>query len=39
LAAQVDVLTLAKITGHRDVKTLLTTYYRPDMGTVAEGLV
>jgi integrase len=38
LAAQVDVLTLAKLTGHRDVKTLLTTYYRPSMDDVAEGL-
>lgn len=38
LASQVDVLTLAKITGHRDIKTLLKTYYQPSMDDVAERL-
>jgi len=38
LAAQVDVMTLAKITGHRDIKTLLSTYYAPSMDDVAERL-
>jgi integrase len=38
LSAKVDVLQLAKITGHRDVKTLLKTYYAPDMASVADLL-
>lgn len=38
LAARLDVLTLAKMTGHRDVKVLLRTYYAPRMETVAELL-
>lgn len=38
LARKVDVLTLAKITGHRDVKMLLRVYYRPDMAEVADRL-
>lgn len=35
LAKKVDVMTLAKISGHRDLKILLNTYYAPDMSDVA----
>ena len=35
LAKKVDVMTLAKISGHRDIKMLLNTYYAPDMKEVA----
>lgn len=35
LAKKVDVMTLAKISGHRDMKILLNTYYAPDMQEVA----
>lgn len=35
LAKRLDVLTLAKVTGHRDVKLLLRTYYAPSMADVA----
>jgi len=38
LARKVEVLTLAKITGHKDLKVLLNTYYQPDMGDVADQL-
>ena len=39
LAKKVDVMTLAKISGHRDIKILLnTTYYAPDMSDEAELL-
>ena len=38
LSRRVDVLTLAKITGHRDVRVLLKTYYAPDMAAVADRL-
>jgi integrase len=38
LAAKLDVLTLAKMTGHKDVKLLLKVYYAPDMTSVAERL-
>lgn len=38
LAAKLDVLTLAKMTGHRDVKILLRTYYAPSMNDVADRL-
>lgn len=38
LAEKIDVLTLAKMTGHRDVKLLLRTYYAPSMADVAERL-
>lgn len=34
MAAKVDVMTLAKISGHRDLKILLNTYYRQDMADV-----
>lgn len=37
LAAKVDVLTLARITGHRDINELLT-YYQTDMGEVAKRI-
>lgn len=37
LAKKVDVLTLARITGHRDLKMLLV-YYQTDMAAVADGL-
>jgi len=35
LAAKVDVMTLAKITGHKDIKLLLRVYYAPRMADVA----
>lgn len=38
LAKKVDVMTLAKITGHKDVKLLLRVYYAPDMAAVAATL-
>lgn len=38
LAAKVDVLTLAKISGHRDLRILQAVYYAPDMSTIAERL-
>lgn len=38
LADKVDVMTLAKITGHKDLKILLTTYYQPRMEEVADKL-
>jgi integrase len=39
MAAKIkDPMLLAKISGHRDLKVLLNTYYRPRMGDVAELL-
>ncbi|KGQ34116.1 tyrosine-type recombinase/integrase [Gallibacterium anatis] len=38
LAKKVDVMTLAKISGHRDIKILLNTYYAPNMTDVASLL-
>ena len=38
LAAKVDVMTLAKISGHRDLSILQNTYYAPDMKRVANLL-
>lgn len=38
LAKKVDVMTLAKISGHHDLRILLDTYYAPDMSEVA-GLI
>lgn len=38
LAAKVDVLTLAKISGHKDLRILQKVYYAPDMGEVAKRL-
>jgi integrase len=38
LAKKVDVMTLAKISGHRDVKILLNTYYAPKMDDIADML-
>lgn len=38
MAAKVDVLTLAKISGHRDLRILSNTYYAPDMSEVAAKL-
>lgn len=38
MAAKVDVMTLAKISGHRDLRILLATYYAPDMADVADRL-
>ncbi|WP_249961500.1 tyrosine-type recombinase/integrase [Histophilus somni] len=35
LAEKVDVMTLAKISGHRDLSILQNTYYAPDMKKVA----
>ena len=34
LAKKVDVMTLAKISGHRDIKILLNTYYAPSVEDV-----
>lgn len=34
MAKKVDVMTLAKISGHRDLKVLLNTYYAPSMAEV-----
>lgn len=38
LAKKVDVMTLAKISGHRDLRILQNTYYAPDMSEVAREL-
>lgn len=38
LAEKVDVMTLAKISGHRDIKILLNTYYAPKMENVVNLL-
>ncbi|MDO4626868.1 MAG: site-specific integrase [Pasteurellaceae bacterium] len=38
LSQKVEVLTLAKISGHRDIKILLNTYYAPDMAEIAQQL-
>lgn len=38
LATKVDPMTLAKISGHRDLRILLNTYYAPDMAAVAVRL-
>nr|SPS04983.1 putative integrase/recombinase HI_1572 [Candidatus Nitrotoga fabula] len=38
LAAKVDVMTLAKISGHKDLRILQSVYYAPDMGDVANLL-
>ena len=38
LAKKVDVMTLAKISGHRDLRILQNTYYAPDMTEVVDLL-
>ncbi len=38
LAAKVDVMTLAKISGHRDLRILQSVYYAPDMSKIAASL-
>ena len=38
LAKKVDVMTLAKISGHRDVRVLMNVYYKPDIEELAELL-
>lgn len=38
LAKKVDVMTLAKISGHRDLKILQNTYYAPNMSDIAQLL-
>ena len=38
LARRVDVLTLARISGHRDLKLLMQTYYRETAGQIAQRL-
>ncbi|WP_050764622.1 tyrosine-type recombinase/integrase [Marinomonas sp. MED121] len=35
LATKVDVLNLAKISGHKDLRILQRVYYAPDMADVA----
>jgi integrase len=38
MAAKVDVLTLAKISGHQDLRILQSVYYAPDMSGIADRL-
>ena len=38
LSKKVDVMDLAKISGHRDIKILLNTYYAPDIANLADLL-
>ncbi len=38
LSKKVDALTLARISGHRDLKQLLSTYYRTTADEIAAGL-
>lgn len=38
LAAKLDVMQLARVTGHRDVRTLMRVYYRPDVEGFADLL-
>jgi len=38
LAKKLDVLELAKVTGHRDLRVLSRVYYAPDMQDVASKL-
>ncbi|KLT73234.1 integrase [Neisseria arctica] len=38
MAKKVDVMLLAKISGHRDIRILQNTYYAPDMAGVADLL-
>jgi integrase len=38
LARKVDVMTLAKISGHKDLKQLLSTYYRETAQEIAARL-
>lgn len=38
LAKKVDVMTLAKISGHRDLRILQNTYYAPDISEVVDAL-
>ena len=38
LAKKVDVMTLAKISGHKDIRILQNVYYAPNMEEVAELL-
>ena len=38
LARRVDVMTLARISGHKDLKTLLRVYYRETAEQISERL-
>jgi len=38
LAKKLDVMDLAKMSGHRDIKTLLNVYYKPSAGDIADLL-
>lgn len=38
LASKLDVMTLAKMSGHRDVRVLLNVYYNPKMADFADAL-
>lgn len=38
MASKLDVMTLAKVSGHRDLRILQNTYYAPDMAEVAMRL-
>jgi len=38
MAKKVNVMGLVKISGHRDIKILLNTYYTPDESSLADLL-
>jgi integrase len=38
LARKVDVMTLARISGHKDLRTLMETYYRESASDIAARL-
>lgn len=38
LARKVDVMTLARISGHKDLRVLLETYYRESAADIAKRL-
>lgn len=38
MAKKVDVMTLAKISGHKDIRVLMNTYYAPSMSAIADLL-
>jgi integrase len=38
LAKKVDVMTLAKISGHKDLSLLMNVYYRPDAANIAKRI-
>ena len=38
MAAKVEPMQLAKISGHKDLRILLNVYYNPDIGELADLL-